>query len=125
MTKMVILGSLLSCGGKSSTEGCLDPDLDQWCSGIPAYEDSSGCGEPTGDKSFRCGKYDVVVEGEGSSGAAHYFDHVTGEHVATEFWRDFVADDWCGGLKYWYGVRIECDPECTYDGSSPDLPPCK
>ena len=118
---MIAILTAISCHHAAS-EGCLEPDLALWCWPEDSAEE---CGTPEGKPSFRCGEYDVVTSGPNQSGVAHFFDHTTGEHVATGYWRDVIIDDeWCGGLEYWFGRRIECTTECTYDGSNPNVPLC-
>ena len=119
---MLVILALIACHEPAS-EGCLEPDLSLWC--WPEADDAADCGIPKGEPSYRCDGYDVIASGS-EGGVAHFFDHATGEHVATEYWRDVRSEDeWCGGLTYWFGRRIECTVVCTYDGSNADVPVCE
>ncbi len=122
MRALLIVSWMSGCNTLGLGEGCLERDLDLWCTqgnDGPTTRDED-CDEPSGSPSYRCGEYDVVEQSNGLSGVTHYFD-ADGKHVATSYFKD--VNTWCGDFVYWYGRRIHCEPECTYDESH-GLPSC-
>ena len=115
---------LASCYWHDHNHGCFEPNLRLWCMDTLARDRGEPpCGEPTGAPSYRCGPYDVVSSPPDYTGVVHYFEHDSGEHVATMYWSDLR--DQCGGFESWYGRRIDCRPTCAYDENQDDgLPLC-
>jgi hypothetical protein len=115
----------VACTGGLGDPGCLHRDLDDWCRHEESEDGPVGegaCGEPEPDPTFRCGDYDVEQWGGGFTSETRYFDAESGQLVAVAYGTD--VNTYCGGFTYWYGRRVECEPECSY-ADDPDLPPCE
>jgi hypothetical protein len=114
---------LTGCNAFGIGDGCLEGNLDLWCThGNDGPTDRNAeCERASGSPTYRCGQYDVVEDVGGYSSTTHFFDAGSGEHVATKYTTD--VDIYCGDYSYWYGRRIRCEPECSYDGSH-GLPLC-
>lgn len=119
----LLTGGLLAGCGR-----CVERDVDSWCyhdasAKGPVVPDGAGaCEPPTATPEYRCGDYDVVNQGGGFTGAVFYYD-TTGALAAVDYWTD--VNTYCGGYDYWYGKRIKCDRECTYEEDGGDLPVCE
>lgn len=129
---VIIAALIVAFLGQATLSGCSScrRPLDEWC--LHESEDLNApeeCrelrfldsdGEPP-TNGYRCGDYDLMLDGPDLSGRDYYFDADSHELVAVRVWTD--TNKYCGGFEFWYGKKIRCDLTCTY-GDNSDLPEC-
>lgn len=127
MRRLALLLPLLSqplvsgCGG---AEGCLEKDLTIWCfhseaerGPVPPSTDA-GCTAPRFEEYpdatvLPCDESFVVAQDNAERW--HYWDAVSGEHLATGYFED--VNLYCGSKEFWYGARICAPPAPETDGT--------